>query len=207
MVDAGWGFDATGNKCPGGIVTDFNYATKMQHTLGNEVPDTSVALSDGPAISLCNCQENFTRRNLLKNQKGFTLLELLVAITLMAIGILSVLGMQTVALRSNTNAYQLSVATSLGQQVLEDILSWDTSDARINPVGQADAQFLAYFPDVANPANPFITIQGAGVFTPTYSRTFPAAGNGVPTGTVMIVVTVTYANNKTVTMTGFKRLV
>jgi type IV pilus modification protein PilV len=140
------------------------------------------------------------------NRQGFTLIEVLVAMTLMVIGIFAVIGMQTTAMTANSSANQLTVATSLGQQVLEDIMSWSTSDSRINPVPPSDGAF-AYYPDPANPTNTFVTVPGAGKFTPTCTRTFGTSANGIPQGVVRIVVTVTYSNNKTVTFTGFKRLV
>ncbi|RQW88639.1 MAG: prepilin-type N-terminal cleavage/methylation domain-containing protein [Geobacter sp.] len=142
----------------------------------------------------------------LKNNQGFTLIEVLVAMTLMTIAIFAVIGMQTVAMKADSTAQQLTVATSLGQQVLEDVLSWSSSDSRINPTPPSDGTF-AYYPDPANPANNFITDRTAGRFTTTCTRTFGTSANGILQGTVRIIVTITYANNKTVTITGFKRLV
>lgn len=142
----------------------------------------------------------------LKNTQGFTLIEILIALTLMTIAIFAVIGMQTVAMTANSSANQMTVATSLGQQVLEDILSWSPSDSRINPVPPSDGSF-AYYPDPDNPANNFITNRSAGKFTTTCTRTFGTSVNGIPLGVVRIVVTITYANGKTVTFTGFKRLV
>lgn len=142
----------------------------------------------------------------LRNNQGFTLIEVLIALTLMTIAIFAVIGMQSVAMTANSTANQLTVATSLGQQVLEDVMSWSSSDSRINPVPPSDGSF-AYYPDPVNPANAFVTVPGAGKFTPTCTRTVGTSVNGIPQGVVRVVVTVTYANNKTVTFTGFKRLV
>ena len=146
-------------------------------------------------------------KSIERNQKGFTLLEILVAMSLMTIGIFAVIGMQSVAMNANKYANQLSVATSLGQQVLEDILSWEASDSRINPTPASDGAFV-YNPDPANPANTYITIAGAGTYTTTCARTLGTSANGIPIGVVRITVTITYANDsKNVTLTGFKRLV
>jgi Tfp pilus assembly protein PilV len=143
-------------------------------------------------------------RNYLKNQQGFTLVELLVAVSLIIIGIFAVLGMQLAAMRADSHAHQLSVATSMAQQVLEDIMSYDSTDSRVT--GSNGGPF-SYFPDSAHPANNYVTIPGAGRYTTTFTRTAGTSLNGIPTGVTRIVVTITYANNFTVTITGFKRMV
>ncbi len=61
----------------------------------------------------------------LSNGEGFTLVEVLVAITLMAVGILAVVQMQIVGMKSGTLAQRQTVATNIAKQVMEDIQSWD----------------------------------------------------------------------------------
>jgi type IV pilus assembly protein PilV len=70
-------------------------------------------------------------RSYLKSKKGFTLVELMVAVTLMAIGLFALVGMQIVALNSTNIAYQLTTASALAESVLEDVMSWDNSDPRL----------------------------------------------------------------------------
>ena len=139
----------------------------------------------------------------LKCQRGFTMVEVLVAMLLIVIGIFAVIGMQLAALRADSHAHQLSVATSMAQQELEDIMSWDPSDARIDV---ADGGPYNYFPDPANPANNFITIPGAGTFATTFNTLRGTSTNGITTGVTRVVVMVNYGNNSTVTITGFKRM-
>ena len=57
-------------------------------------------------------------------EKGSSLVELLVAVTVFAIGLLAVAGMQLTALRGNASAQQVSVASGLAEGVLEEILAW-----------------------------------------------------------------------------------
>lgn len=57
-------------------------------------------------------------------ETGSSLVELLVAVTVFAIGLLAVAGMQLTALRGNASAQQTSVASGLAEGVLEEILSW-----------------------------------------------------------------------------------
>lgn len=57
------------------------------------------------------------------NQKGFSLIELLIAVTLLAIGLMAVAGMQTTSIRSNDIANDNTEVASLAQQAMEDLLA------------------------------------------------------------------------------------
>jgi len=140
------------------------------------------------------------KREVLKNQNGFTLIELLVAVLLMSIGIFAVIGMQTFSINGNSISMKLSVASSLAQEALEDILSWKSDDTRIT-------KSVAYAEYDLNPATAAktITIPAAGTYSASYATTVgPAAG--IPYGVTKVTVTVT-GGGRTVTVTGFKRTV
>ncbi|GFO66843.1 hypothetical protein GMLC_04220 [Geomonas limicola] len=140
----------------------------------------------------------------LGGQQGFTLVELLVAMSLMAIGIFAVIGMQLFSMNSDRIAHRLTVASSLAQQVFEDIMLWDPATAK----GQCfvSAGTYPYYADPNNPSAATYTVPGAGTFTPTYTTTLGTGGNGVPTGVTKVVVTVTGAG-RSISITGFKRRV
>ena len=53
------------------------------------------------------------------NHKGFSLIELLIALTLLAVGMMAVASMQTVAIGSNDIANKNSELAALAQQVME----------------------------------------------------------------------------------------
>lgn len=122
-----------------------------------------------------------------KDQKGFTLLEMLVAVTFIAVGLLATAAMQAIALRSNSIANKITVANLLAQKVTEDIHSLNPSDPKLNsPTPQN------YMLDPVNSSNT-ITIPGAGAYTATYTTTPNATINGTHvTGTTQIDVAVTY---------------
>ncbi|MHC1698475.1 MAG: prepilin-type N-terminal cleavage/methylation domain-containing protein [Geobacteraceae bacterium] len=108
------------------------------------------------------------------NQNGFTLIEVLVAITLLLIGIFSVISMQITAIKSNSIANKLSAATALAQETMDDVMAWSISDPRLN-TSTADA---VYDLNGVNSAGTDLTVPAAGVFRSTYTTTIntPVAG-------------------------------
>ncbi|MFQ5780144.1 MAG: prepilin-type N-terminal cleavage/methylation domain-containing protein [Nitrospiria bacterium] len=57
----------------------------------------------------------------LKGKKGFTLLEVLIALVILSIGLLGVLGMIASSVRGNTFSQQVSIATNLAQDRIEEM--------------------------------------------------------------------------------------
>ena len=56
------------------------------------------------------------------NQKGFTLLEVIVAISILTIGLLAVASMQVSAIRGNASAYGITEGTSLASDQIEKLM-------------------------------------------------------------------------------------
>lgn len=65
-----------------------------------------------------------------KSQNGFTLIEVMITITILAIGILGVAKMQISAMQSNSYAGGLTEATSFAQNKMEELvgLAYDNTD-------------------------------------------------------------------------------
>jgi type IV pilus modification protein PilV len=59
----------------------------------------------------------------LKEDRGFTLLEVIIAISILTFGILAVGAMQGAALRGNNFAYGRTSASTLAQDALEDLMA------------------------------------------------------------------------------------
>jgi type IV pilus modification protein PilV len=59
----------------------------------------------------------------LKENRGFTLLEVIIAISILTFGILAVGAMQGAALRGNNFAYGRTSASTLAQDALEDLMA------------------------------------------------------------------------------------
>jgi type IV pilus assembly protein PilV len=60
--------------------------------------------------------------------QGFTLLELLVALTIFSVGLLAIAGMSVTSIRGNNQAATLTDATFLAQGIMEAIQARDSSD-------------------------------------------------------------------------------
>ena len=136
-----------------------------------------------------------------ENQKGFTLVELLIALTIFAIGLLAVAGMQVTSIHANSRSNTLTVATSMAQRVMEDLLSRDPTDPFY---ASASPPNVTYDLDPDSPVTT-VTVQGAGTYSATYSVVPGTPGTSMANVT-QISVTVS-GGNRTVTLTGFKRAI
>lgn len=67
-----------------------------------------------------------------KQEKGFTLLEVLIAMVVLAIGLLGVAGLQATAIHGNMHGGTISQATALAQNVIERVQVTDY--ARVNDI-------------------------------------------------------------------------
>jgi len=130
-------------------------------------------------------------KNVCRNQQGFTLAELLIALTIFAFGLLAVAGMQVTAIKVNSSANSLTATTGLAEGVLEGFLTLPADD----PLVITDQ--LA-FTDRWSPATR--DIPGVGRYRAEYTIDADSPVANVST----ITVRVSGANSRTVTMTGFK---
>jgi type IV pilus assembly protein PilV len=137
----------------------------------------------------------------MQKQRGFTLIELLIAMTIFAIGLLAIAGMQITAIHANSKSNTLTVATSLAQQVMEDLLSKDPTDPFYATATPPNTTYDQFDPVPSTT----ITVPGAGTYSATYSVQPGGSGTSMENVTT-ITVTVSGAN-RTVTLTGFKRAI
>ena len=68
----------------------------------------------------------------IKNQEGFMLIEVLIAVAIFAIGILAVWNMQISALKSNAWSNDLSEATTVAEEKMEELIGMDKSEASLD---------------------------------------------------------------------------
>ena len=122
-----------------------------------------------------------------RNQNGFTLLELLIAIFLLTVGLLATAAMQETALNQNAHANVHTTSTMVAQQVMDDLMSVELQPNSTVPNNQ---YWYAQFNQGTNntalnynrfpPINTFgsvpagsatLLINGVGTFTAKYTLT------------------------------------
>lgn len=123
----------------------------------------------------------------IKEEEGFTLLEIIVAVSILAIGLLAVASMQIAAIQGNSLANKLTEGTNLAQARLEDLMAMQYTTGFTDP-GLTQGNY---------------TDTSLSDYTITWNVT---NNNPVPTAK-RIVVTVTWAEKgatKRVTLNSFK---
>lgn len=84
------------------------------------------------------------------NEKGFSLVEVLVAITLLAIGLLAVAGMQSTAISGNAFAQSGTAAFSLAQEMVDRVrTNAGTRPDRYHDIDTDDTVKMAALPEPA----------------------------------------------------------
>ena len=76
--------------------------------------------------------------HILNRDSGFTLIEVSVAIVVLALALLAMAGMQAIALRGNSFANQISQGGSIAEDIVESLMVLDFNDPSFNdttPVG------------------------------------------------------------------------
>ena len=86
-------------------------------------------------------------------QKGFTLIEVLVGLVLLAFGLLAVAGMQTIAVKGNFFSHHLTQASYVGQERLEFLHNLPITSTQLDAGSHNDGT---------------VTVSGVG-FTRTYT--------------------------------------
>ena len=126
-------------------------------------------------------------KRVLNNRNGFSLVELLIAITIFAVGLLAVSGMQV-----TSKASSVSVASSLALSVMEEFMVMSSSAAIVTTNQIIPASWSADR-----------TFAGAG----TYEITYTVQTDTPVSNVARIAVSVSGGDlSSPVTMVGFKRI-
>lgn len=128
-------------------------------------------------------------------QQGFSLIEMLVALSILTIGLLAVASMQTVAVSNTSISHRMMSATELANEAMEDILAWDPANANLN-ASVTDAVYASS-----------VVVAGGGRFDISYTTTI----NTPSIGTTRVDVRVTDVTGSkpisAVVITGFRKVV
>jgi len=114
----------------------------------------------------------WVEKRAIYRQRGFSLIELLIAISLLAVGLLAAISMQSTAMNSNMLANRNTAATAVAQQVMEDLLSVNisTGNSWFNTFTIAGTYVYDRFPPYNGTNAPVNSLysQGSGTFTAQY---------------------------------------
>ena len=61
------------------------------------------------------------KKNIYKKQSGFTLIEVMIALVILAVGLLALMTMQIVSIKANAFSSEMTYAAMLGQRELENV--------------------------------------------------------------------------------------
>jgi len=73
-------------------------------------------------------------KNLLNNEKGFSIAEIMIAMLIMSIGLLALAQVQTDSMRSNLLARQRTNSMLVAQTYIEEVLNMDYDDINTNTI-------------------------------------------------------------------------
>jgi len=129
-------------------------------------------------------------------ESGFTLIEVLIALTVFAVGLIALAGMQITAIQGNSSSQSISAKVALADGVIEEFMAMDGNDPRlINAVENSP------WPSATN-----IEIGGAGTCSATVTIEPNPVINGIThSGLSLITVTVSNQSYNNIVKTIMKR--
>ena len=103
---------------------------------------------------------------IIKNEAGFSIIELMIALTIFAIGLLATASMQLTALKSNAGAHKRTTINAAAAGVMEEILTWEPDDPKLAVTDPTVAHPWDFDPATTQ-IDPLI-VQGGGTFSANY---------------------------------------
>lgn len=116
--------------------------------------------------SLSNVEATMKQRQ--SAQAGFSMIEMLIAVVILAVGLLGLAELQITATKANAHSEAILAASAIAQQVIEEVASMDSGDAMFDYVTghEADDDYLAVDDAAWDPSS--VTLAGAGTYNIKY---------------------------------------
>ena len=131
-----------------------------------------------------------TQIGTLKKEDGFTLIEVLIALTIFAVGLLAVAAMQTSAIKMNSNAGKLTNLSTWGMDKIEELSALPYSDPWLETAGNP--------PGTDTDGNTHQEVTG------DYTISWTVIDDNPATSIKNITITVTGRGNKTANISFYK---
>ncbi len=140
----------------------------------------------------------------IHSDKGFTLIEILIALFIFAFGLLAIAGLQVSAIQSNSGANQRTAEALLAQGIMEDILSFprDNSNSTtldLNPL-VTTSQTWKQYPFDGDGNNYTLTAGG------TYTAEVTITPDTPVSDMTQIEVVLTEQHGHAISLTSYKRM-
>ncbi|MBW2091036.1 MAG: prepilin-type N-terminal cleavage/methylation domain-containing protein [Deltaproteobacteria bacterium] len=131
-----------------------------------------------------------------KDRRGFTIIEVLISLVILVLALLALSSLQTVSIGSNASSQQRTIAVTLAQDKMEELLGLDYTDSQLADTSANYDSNLNYFDwsqavdhtnadGVAGIANP-IDENGSNVAGNGYTRVWNIADN-VPADNMKLI--------------------
>jgi prepilin-type N-terminal cleavage/methylation domain-containing protein len=117
------------------------------------------------------------RRSARADERGMSLVEVLVALTILAFALIGLMPLFAGAVKTAASANQLTTANTLVREKFEELTGYPRNDARLAvPVGADTASFINDLPSWYNPSTGIVsfasTSPGTGWYVYPYLRTY-----------------------------------
>ncbi len=132
----------------------------------------------------------------IRQQKGFLMIEVMIAIIIISVALIAVTGMFIQSTRANSSGLEISTATALAQKQMEMLKSWSAANwTALTPLPQVIA-----WQDAAEPAMPLTRNNIA------YTVVTTAAASAQDANLVQVTVSVTWLGQNLSMVSLFSRV-
>ena len=140
-----------------------------------------------------NIRKIFSKKKVCDNQSGFTLLEVLIAISILTVGLLGVAQMQIMGIKGNYFSGNTTTALTLAEEKMEDLLGKSYSHTDLDDTEPGNNANLTSITTVDRTEN--VNEDGQVVAGGFYRRIWNVADDTPILGTKTVAVIVTREND------------